>query len=516
MNSTCTCSCKNTGLTCSQSCQAKGYTNSRCNMWATGIQFTDPNTGCKACETNLGWTSDCTAAGISGGGRACCCSTETPPSICSALGRTCPTPVYMGSWTAISNSSGTSVNSTNQCCAGLMCKQSSDAATWTCQNPTPVCGNGICEAGEADVISTGDVPSIHGTCPKDCGGTCYTQGQTFFDPNGTCCGGLQRNYFAYYSYATPTTSNNGSTGSSITTTNSTSGQSSQTSGMPAPSFICDRCGDGKCENGENTSNCPQDCATIPHCIESGAPVYLGQSCCSGLVAGYSNGCTNSSCPQFCQKPTCSASLNGDACRAAGGTLMCSDKLCAITASGIVDPSCTGSVCSCSCPIGPVGGNCTYKTYPGQCTITAVTPDNSGSAGVNYTFTPTGNVDLTGTFLESSGAGQISPYKGSTAASYLGLTCLKGPYDPTPSQVSACGVVTGAAFACSLSVETTGTCTPINVSFTAGGTVTTGSPSVNTTGTTGTAGKTSALQSSIASISASLSQIMSQLMSLLGK
>ena len=155
----------------------------------------------------------------------------------------------------------------------------------------------------------------------------------------------------------------------------------------------------------------------------------------------------------------------------------------------------------------VGGNCAYKNYPGQCTITAVTPDNSGSASVNYTFKPTGTVDLTGTFLQSSGSAQINPYQGSTAASYLGLTCLKGPYDPTPSQVSACGVVTGAVFPCSLSVETGGTCTPINVIFT-------GALQTAPVPTSGATVKIGALPFSLDSISASLGQIISQLNALL--
>jgi hypothetical protein len=66
--------CKNTNLTCSQVCQTSG-SGSYCNAWAVGTATPAPNAGCKSGETNFGWTSDCTAAGITGGGRACCCKT---------------------------------------------------------------------------------------------------------------------------------------------------------------------------------------------------------------------------------------------------------------------------------------------------------------------------------------------------------------------------------------------------------------------------------------------------------
>jgi len=80
--------------TCSDLCKLKGYTASRCNMWSVGTLYTTSNTGCKAGELNLGWTSDCTPEGMSGGGRACCCDTKTPttiitPEICfKSLGST--------------------------------------------------------------------------------------------------------------------------------------------------------------------------------------------------------------------------------------------------------------------------------------------------------------------------------------------------------------------------------------------------------------------------------------------
>ena len=62
------------------------------------------------------------------------------------------------------------------CCPGLVesgnstCNGNSCVATegFICKRSSAVCGNGICESGEADVINTGDLPSYKGTCLQDC------------------------------------------------------------------------------------------------------------------------------------------------------------------------------------------------------------------------------------------------------------------------------------------------------------------------------------------------------------
>ena len=483
----CTCNCGGTSLTCGQACQAKGYPSSYCNAW--GVYLNSQPGSCKAGELNLGWTSDCTAAGISGGGRACCCATETPPSVCAAIGQTCQpaTNSFIGS-------------NGNQCCAGSTCLQNTTTGAWSC-----VSANASC-AAEGQTI-----PAVWATAPTPdviSGKGSITNTSISSNPT-TCCAGLTPYGGANYSVQNGICVRNAYT-------------------VMDASYRCIKCGDGICNSaaGEDVCSCPQDCAKTPNCITEGEPYYAGQTCCDGLVAGFSNGCTSSGCPQFCQKPTCSASLTGDACTKAGGQMICGAYTTSCIAPTALNTSNTSNTsgssagssascggggstgCYCQCSGTPVvGGNCAYKNYPGQCTITAVTPDNSGSASVNYTFKPTGTVDLTGTFLQSSGSAQINPYQGSTAASYLGLTCLKGPYDPTPSQVSACGVVTGAVFPCSLSVETGGTCTPINVIFT-------GALQTAPVPTSGATVKIGALPFSLDSISASLGQIISQLNALL--
>jgi len=117
-----------------------------------------------------------------------------------------------------------------------------------------------------------------------------------------------------------------------------------------------------------------------------------------------------------------------------------------------------------------GGGCAYKEYPGKCTINGVVvknadPDSGGSfesPTVNYTFVPAGSVDVSGTYLSS--ADKINPYNGITAASYLGLYCLRGPFSPNYHQTLNCGVLDGALFDCVLSVATAGSCNPINILF----------------------------------------------------
>jgi len=88
------------------------------------------------------------------------------------------------------------------------------------------------------------------------------------------------------------------------------------------------------------------------------------------------------------------------------------------------------------------GNCSYKEFPGTCT--AVNPvGNDGS--LNYVFVPSGIIDVSGTFLNSSS--QLNPYNGFT--------------DSSPEAI----IRVGKAYDCTLKVEERGTCTPVIVVFT---------------------------------------------------
>jgi hypothetical protein len=98
----------------------------------------------------------------------------------------------------------------------------------------------------------------------------------------------------------------------------------------------------------------------------------------------------------------------------------------------------------------VGGSCDYQKYAGTCTITKV-----ASTDVEYSFVPD---DATGV------PDRLNPYRGMSAAAYLGLDCLSGSHDPGPADLTACGVEVNARFACELSEITSGTCAPIGVDF----------------------------------------------------
>jgi len=75
--------CQKSTATCTETCRAKGYGSSYCNAWGV-TQYSTPG-NCGANEFNAGWTSDCTAANIAGGGRACCCANNiTPINTCNS------------------------------------------------------------------------------------------------------------------------------------------------------------------------------------------------------------------------------------------------------------------------------------------------------------------------------------------------------------------------------------------------------------------------------------------------
>ena len=127
-----------------------------------------------------------------------------------------------------------------------------------------------------------------------------------------------------------------------------------------------------------------------------------------------------------------------------------DGGCKVTQQGFVCADCGNGVCGpgeneCNCPQdctqNIVGGQCSYKEFPGKCTI----ENPASSDGVNYVFMPSGSVDISGTFLTS--ANQINPYTGFTTS--------------RPSQV----IEIGRSYDCTLKVETRGTCTPIIAEFT---------------------------------------------------
>lgn len=327
----------------------------------------------------------------------------------------------------------TSVSSVNKCCNELTpildCASSNDCSK-SANSICTKCGNGTCGTGENSF-----------NCPADCAtaNNCLKEGQSggyAVTPSGIeawnknpqkCCAGLD----------------------TISTVNRPyNGACQLTAGYSG--FICTRCGDGFCNNGENFCNCQKDCA-MPACKKDGESIGLttdtnpGRYCCSGLTAintGWSYGCS------------------------AYSDVKCTSAICG---NGTCETAKGEDECNCKTDCGAISQvNRGYKEFGGKCTITNVSatdasPDGYlGSANVNFTFTPSVTPDISGTFLTSSAS--INPYKGSTSASYLGLYCLEGPYEPTYAQTLRCGVTVGAIFDCALTVSTGGSGTPINIRF----------------------------------------------------
>jgi hypothetical protein len=201
------------------------------------------------------------------------------------------------------------------------------------------------------------------------------------------------------------------------------------------------CGNGICRFGETATNCPADCKNLEvNCAKEGEELY---SCKEGKL-----------CDLAVEKKCCTGlfSQNINAKMMPDGSCDVSGSGSALIAKKCVRTTCGNKICEagenkCNCPADCatppiVGGNCTYKDFPGTCTITQlVTPNGGGFVTANYTFTPSGSVDVSGTFLQS--ASQINPYSGNTSTS---------------------GLTPGMAFNCTLSVEMTGTCTPIIATF----------------------------------------------------
>lgn len=107
----------------------------------------------------------------------------------------------------------------------------------------------------------------------------------------------------------------------------------------------------------------------------------------------------------------------------------------------------------------IGGGCTYESYPGTCTITAVkqteqsqaqktTSGGPGYAGydVSYTYAPADDADL-----GDAGTGEHQ-------------LKLANSWYPGSEFLSKYGIADGKTFACTLKVRKTGACTPTVFEF----------------------------------------------------
>lgn len=114
---------------------------------------------------------------------------------------------------------------------------------------------------------------------------------------------------------------------------------------------------------------------------------------------------------------------------------------------------------------PGGGGCSYNHFPGICTITSIDPatnpfnpkevyrdsyENVPGLEVHFTFRPSAN-----SFLK----GVPEHYTKQIYSLYPGATDIVGP-----KFIKTFGLYPGEKYACTMSIETRGTCTPVSVDF----------------------------------------------------
>jgi|GEM_PF-2796871 len=325
-----------------------------------------------------------------------------------------------------------------------------------------VCGNGKCETGETAASCPADCGianklkcSANSDCGESCGYGCVNKEWAKSQPQLKCI--MAPVATGYYPIAC-ICGNGGCV---------------ETSGASALKLTC---GDGICESGETATNCPADCKTnntVSPMISGLSPsgiIYNGSAVLAattddlarcrysssdksfdsmeqqfGSADGLSHSApvTLTNFGNYTYYVRC-AGLSGNANQ--NSSKISFDYLSSATKScgnGTCDTANGETAANCSQDCKPVvGGSCTYKYFSGKCTITSVSNLNDDSSAiVGYTFTPNLAVDVTGTFLTSPS--QINPYKGTTNVES----------GPSP-------LIQGTTVACTLSVITSGTCTPI--------------------------------------------------------
>lgn len=145
----------------------------------------------------------------------------------------------------------------SQCCKGLQSQNTGNIfnrQTGGCSNGNSFkffcthCGDGTCDKGENEC-----------TCSKDCKRKCIKEGMRM-DRYDNCCSGLQ---------AENTGNKYNKTGKLCT--NGDSGK-----------YICTKCGNHTCDDGESFCTCPTDCP-LPQgpCIKLGATGTVGVDTCCG-------------------------------------------------------------------------------------------------------------------------------------------------------------------------------------------------------------------------------------------
>ncbi|MSQ84280.1 MAG: hypothetical protein EXR77_15585 [Myxococcales bacterium] len=263
-------------------------------------------------------------------------------------------------------------------CGNGQCESGETASSCSkdCKTTTPVCGNGKCDSGEtattcakdcaAPPVGCGDGKCASGeTCPMDCNAetaptiacgwtNCKSQMAAcaakkpcidYFNCMASCkcdagcqeeCGSLASQAATEVSAATSCVFSSECpvpcAGTGPKCGNGTCESGETTTNCPSDCKTASKCGNGVCDSGETMTNCPADCKTAPKC---------GNGTCE-------SGETASSCPADCKAGTghvcdtmCGKGANGCYCDA---VCLQQGDCCSADGTGKA-PSCAGSTCT---------------------------------------------------------------------------------------------------------------------------------------------------------------------------
>ena len=295
------------------------------------------NGTCDAGENNSSCPKDCKAdclpqcagktcgpngcggiCGMCGGGKAC-----TDEGTCVALGPVCGNGMCEAGETA--ENCGQDCKTTGPVCGNGFCEvgETTESCSKDCKPTTPVCGNGMCEAGETTANCLKDCPASGGdsSCVGKCGSkatTCYCDDAC--TKAGDCC-------TDYKAVCGGTTCTPKCTATTVCGT--ADGCNGTCPGTCTAGLVCNsqkvcvpntaKCGNGVCEAGENTTSCPADCKTAA-------------GSCSGLCGKASSGC-------YCDTQ----------CKSSNDCCADYDKFCGSTSTACPNGKCEAGETEASCP-----------------------------------------------------------------------------------------------------------------------------------------------------------------------
>lgn len=286
------------------------------------------NESCEAGETNANCPSDCQAAGPVCGNAKCEAgeSTSTCPADCKAAGPVC------GNETCESGESYSNCPSDCPCTSDMQCGTGKKCVGGVCQTQgtTATCGDLVCASGENCTMDCDSAAKAAVMCAMEaCADWSKCKANSGCWAAFVCanqCGSDQTCIQGCGAKA----------GTGLNTLLSLADCTQKTCSGGGPV-----CGNGSCESGETSSNCPVDCKSGGCTSNSQCP--SGQSCVAGVCKASSGGCsaacpsgtscqngictkfTSGSCVGACDKQSADGCYCDDACEDPSNSDCCPDK-----------------------------------------------------------------------------------------------------------------------------------------------------------------------------------------------